>query len=77
MSCLARGTPPIYTTLKWNSTVLANTTNIPIIRLHEEGNYTCQAINQYGTDKGELRVSFTGEKFFLAKPISFVVAYSM
>ena len=64
LSCSARGTPPIYTTLIRNSTILTNTTNTATIRLYEEGNYTCQAINQYGTEMGELRVSFPSKMCF-------------
>ena len=61
LSCSARGTPPIYTALVQNSTVVVNTTKTATIRLHKEGNYTCQATNQYGTDVGELRIS---KRFF-------------
>jgi len=63
LSCSARGTPPIYTALIWNSTVLVNKTNTATIRLYKDGNYTCQATNQYGADIKELLVNFTGESF--------------
>ncbi|XP_020621038.1 uncharacterized protein LOC110058722 [Orbicella faveolata] len=63
LSCSARGTPPIYTALIRNSTVLVNTTNTATIRLDKDGNYTCQAINQYGTDVKELQVNFTSKRF--------------
>ena len=65
LSCSAEGTPPIYTALIWNSTVLVNTTKTATIRLDKDGNYTCQAINQYGTDVKELQVNFTSKRFFL------------
>ena len=72
LSCSARGTPPIYTALIRNSRVLVNTTNTATIRLDKDGNYTCQAINQYGTDMKELQVNFTSKSFFLSN-LSFLV----
>ena len=63
LSCSARGTLPIYTALIRNSTVLVNTTNTATIRLYKDGNYTCQAINQYGTHVKELQVNFKSKKF--------------
>ena len=70
LSCSARGTPPIYTALIRNSTILVNTTNTATIRLDKDGNYTCQAINQYGTDKKELQVNFTSKIFCCSGLIS-------
>jgi len=64
LSCSARGTPPIYTALIRNSTVLVNTTNTATIHLDKDGNYTCQAINQYGTDVNSKEVNFTSKRFF-------------
>ena len=64
LSCLARGTPPIYTALIRNSTVLVNTTNTTTIRLFKDGNYKCKAINRYGTDIKEVQVNFKSKKFF-------------
>ena len=55
------GTPPIYTALIRNSTVLVNTTNEEPFEVDEEGNYTYLAINKYGMDKKEFSVSFNGE----------------
>ena len=76
LSCSARGTPPIYTALIRNSAVLLNTTNTTTIRLDKDGNYTCLAINQYGTDKKELQVSFASKSFLLFWPnLSFLVKY--
>ena len=72
LSCSARGTPPIYTGLIWNFTVLVNTTNTVTIRLDKDGKYTCQAINQYGTDVKELQVNFASKSFFLAYSLFFV-----
>ena len=64
LSCSANGTPPTYTALIRTSTVLVNTTNTTTIRLYKDGNYTCQAINQYGTDVKEFQVNFKSKMFF-------------
>jgi len=63
LSCSARGTPPIYTALILNSTVLVNTTNTATISLDKDGKYTCQAINQYGTDVKKLQINFASKSF--------------
>ena len=77
LSCSARGTPPIYTALIRNSTVLVNTTNTATIRLIKDGDYTCQAINPYGTDEKELQVNFASKMFLLFWPnFSLLVRYS-
>ena len=55
------GTPPIYTALIRNSTVLVNTTSIANVMVLEEGNYTCEATSQYGTKVKEFSVIFKGE----------------
>lgn len=60
--CSTKGTPPLYTTLTKNSTVLINTTDNDIaIRLYEEGNYTCVATGKDGADVGEFSVIFNGK----------------
>jgi len=66
LSCSASGAPPIHTALIQNSTVLVNTTNTATISLNKDGKYTCQAINQYGTDVKELQINFTSKSVFLA-----------
>ena len=50
VTCSANGTPPIYIALIRNFTVLMNTTNTASSKLYQEGNYTCVATSQYGTD---------------------------
>lgn len=55
------GTPPIYTALIRNSTVLVNTTKQEPFKVDEEGNYTCLAINKYGMEMKEFSVTFNGE----------------
>ena len=72
LSCSANGTPPIYTALIRNSTVLVNTTNTTTIRLDKDGKYTCQAINQYGADMKEFQVNFKSKR----PTLSFLVKYS-
>jgi len=61
VSCSATGTPPIYTALIRNFTVLMNTTNIASSKLYQEGNYTCVATSKYGTDEKHFVVK-GGEK---------------
>ena len=63
--CSTKGTPPVYTALTRNSTVLINTTNTDVnIQLHKEGNYSCVATGKYGADVKEFSVIFNGETFF-------------
>lgn len=62
LSCSATGTPPIYTALIINSTVLVNTTDTAMITVKEEENYPCVAISKYGTDIREVSVLFTGKR---------------
>ena len=50
VQCSATGTPPIYIALIGNFTVLVNTTNTTSSKLYQEGNYTCVATSNYGTD---------------------------
>ena len=58
------GTPPIYTAIMKNSTVLVNTTDTAIARSFEEGNYTCEATSQYGSDLRNFSVMFRGKTLF-------------
>ncbi|KAL9966529.1 hypothetical protein ACROYT_G024616 [Oculina patagonica] len=59
LSCKATGTPPVYTAIIMNSSVLVNTTKTAKIILNYEGNYTCVATSKYGTDAREVSVIFT------------------
>ena len=61
--CEATGTPPVYTAIVWNSTVLFNETNTVDARLYEEGNYYCVATNYYGTDTRVIPVVIIGKNF--------------
>ena len=58
--CWAKGTPPIYTAMIRNTTVLVNTTEAASIQLYKEGNYSCEATNNHGADKKEFSVSLIG-----------------
>ena len=64
LSCSVSGTPPIYTALIRNSTVLVNTTKTASTQVHEEGNYTCIATSKSVFDKREFTVIFNGKGFF-------------
>ena len=60
--CSTKGTPPVYTTLTRNSTVIINTTHTDVtLRLYEEGNYTCVATGKYAADMKEFSVIFNGK----------------
>ena len=60
--CSTRGTPPVYTALTRNSTVIINTTNTHVtIRLYQEGNYTCVATGKYAADVKEVSVFLNGK----------------
>ena len=66
--CEATGTPPVYTAIVWNSTVLFNKTNTVDARLHEEGNHYCVATNNYGTDTRVIPVVIIGKNFGVLFP---------
>lgn len=61
LSCTATGTPPIYTALLRDTTVLLNTTKTATIYLYKEGRYSRRVKNQYGTDVKDFSVIFAGE----------------
>lgn len=61
MSCSATGTLPMQIKAMWNSSVMANASNVLTIQLDNEGKYTCEAKNQFGTDKGVFSVKFAGK----------------
>ena len=56
------GTPPIYTTLIHNSSVVFNTTKTrDLYRLVKDGNYSFVATNRFGTDVKEFSAIITGK----------------
>jgi len=61
LSCTANGTLPIYIAIIRNSTTLVNTTNTASIRVDKNGNYTCQATSNYGTDERQFEVIYGEE----------------
>lgn len=63
LKCSATGTPPLYVAIIWNSTVLANTTEKAEIGLHNDGNYSCVAINKFGNDTRVTAVTILGKTF--------------
>lgn len=62
LSFSVTGTPPMYTALIRNSTIVVNTTQI-VPTVIEEGNYTCVATNEYGKDLREFSIMFDGENY--------------
>ena len=68
LSCTANGTLPIIIAIIRNSTTVVNTTNTASIRVDKEGNYTCRAISEYGTDEGQF-VVINGEEIMSFKVI--------
>lgn len=63
LACPVTGTPPIYTALIRDSTVLVNTTYTASIYLKKEGNYTCVASSKNGIDVRDFSVIFTGKTY--------------
>ncbi|CAH3044747.1 unnamed protein product [Pocillopora meandrina] len=55
------GTPPTYTAIIRNSTVLVNTTGTAAFRFYEESNCTCVASSNYGSDVNEFSVILKGQ----------------
>ncbi|RMX45890.1 hypothetical protein pdam_00015052 [Pocillopora damicornis] len=56
------GTPPIYTAIIRNSTVLVNTTYIAGFQFYNESNCTSVAFNNYGYDTREFSVILKGRE---------------
>ena len=66
LSWSVTGTPPIYTALIRNSTVVFNKTKTTgRFKLEKDGNYSFVATNNYGADVKEFSVIFTGETLLL------------
>ncbi|PFX34148.1 Tolloid-like protein 2 [Stylophora pistillata] len=60
VTCLVTGSPPLYTAILKDSTVLVNTTNTAAGLIQEEGNYSCVVTNKYGTVFKMFSVIFSG-----------------
>jgi len=65
LSCSATGTPPVYTALIRNATVLVNTTSTARVQVYEEGKYICMATSKFGTDVGDVSVILVGTNLLL------------
>ena len=63
VKCSAEGTRPMNMSLIQNSTILGQGTDTVVVKVTKEGNVTCMAINQAGTDSKTFSV--TGLPFLL------------
>ena len=61
ISCLATGTPRIVTKAMWNSSQVANGSDVLTIDLNKEGKYVCEAENPFGKDSKTFSVKFAGK----------------
>ena len=59
--CSSDGTPPIYMSLMNSSTTLDNGVGTVKSRILIDGNYTCNATNEFGTDSKTFHVSVNGK----------------
>ena len=60
--CLSEGTPPINILMMNSSTTLASSTErIVWSKINQDGNYSCNATNELGTESKTFYVSLIGE----------------
>ena len=57
VECSAEGTRPINMSLIQNSTILGQGTDTVVVKVTKEGNVTCMATNQAGTDSKTFSVT--------------------
>ena len=64
MWCLSEGMPPISMSMMNSSTTLASKTKgIVRSKINQDGNYSCIATNEVGTESKTFYVSLIGEIF--------------
>ena len=61
MWCLSEGTPPISMLLMNSATRFASGQGIVGSKINQDGNYSCIATNEAGTDSKTFHVSLIGE----------------
>ena len=69
--CLAEGTPPINVSVFKDNTTLAHGKGMIAVRIKEDGNYTCTARNEVGSQAKNFSVTFLGHSsisFLLVMP---------
>ena len=59
--CSSDGTPPINMSFLNSSVTLAKGVGTVMSRIHMDGNYTCHATNEFGTDSKTFHVSLIGK----------------
>ena len=59
--CSSEGTPPINISLMNSTTTLASRKEIVWSKLNQDGNYSCVATNEVGTESKTFYVSLIGE----------------
>ena len=59
--CSSDGTRPINMSLMNSSTTLAESVGTVKSRIHKDGNYTCHATNEFGTDSKTFHDSLIGK----------------
>ena len=59
--CSSDGAPPINMSFLNSSVTLAESVGTVMSRIHIDGNYTCHATNEFGTDSKTFHVSVIGK----------------
>ena len=59
--CSSDGTPPINISFLNSSVTLAESVGTVMSRIHIDGNYTCHASNEFGTDSKTFHISLIGK----------------
>ena len=59
--CLSEGTQPIRMKMMNSSTTLASGQGMVLSKINQDGNYSCIATNEFGTESKTFYVSLIGE----------------